>query len=137
MGSKPTKNKKLNEHNFSNPFNEEILLEILTFIQNMKFILNCRLVCKEWNYIINSSKIWNYYKINVQKLNKLTFLKNALKRLEFKETTDKDFKYITKFTKLQELDCKFYYKLSKKSLQCLTGLTNLEILKFNEYVNAK
>lgn len=42
----------------SSPFIEDVLYEIFTFIAiDAKFILKCRLVCKQWNnLILNSSK---------------------------------------------------------------------------------
>lgn len=55
-----------------NPFIEDVFFEIFSFIPpNVKFIKNCRPVCKQWNTMIMNPKLWNNVEVYVPNLQKL------------------------------------------------------------------
>lgn len=68
----------------TNPFIEDVFYEILSFItDDFKFILNCRLVCKQWDNMILNSSIWNNVEFFVSDLQKIPLrLKPCLTRIE-------------------------------------------------------
>src|SRR5690606_16950988 len=111
-----------------NPFFEDIFYEIFSFINtNIKFKLNCRLVCKQWNnMIMNSSKLWKNDKVYIHhNLHKLPVqLKFILSRIKFSpETTDNDLTHVSQCTQLQLLnlcDCK---QITDNGLQLIANLT--------------
>ena len=65
MGLAPSTKRNLNPS-----FVSDVFYEILSFITfDLKFILNCRLVCKQWNHmILNSSNLWNKVVVHVSDL---------------------------------------------------------------------
>lgn len=41
-----------------NPVAEELLIEILSYLPVKDLIINSRLVCKQWKYLVDSQSIW-------------------------------------------------------------------------------
>lgn len=41
-----------------NPVAEELLIEILSYMSSKDLIVNCRLVCKQWKYLVDSQSVW-------------------------------------------------------------------------------
>ena len=113
------------------PFIEDVFYEFFSFINlDVKFILNCRLVCKEWNYLIMNSNLWNYVEAYVFDIHKLPEqFKFLLTRIKCNTKIDNDLKHVSKFKKLQQLDlsrCKQITDNGLKHLQ-LTSLRQLNL----------
>lgn len=41
-----------------NPVAEELLIEIFSYMSVKDLIVNCRLVCKQWKYLVDSQSVW-------------------------------------------------------------------------------
>src|SRR5690606_973233 len=113
-----------------NPFIDDVFYEIFSFITlNVKFILNCRLVCKEWNYMImNNSNLWNNVEVYVPNLHKVPAqLKLVLTRIKCNPLiTDKDLEQISYFKKVQQLNLYFCNEITDYGLQHLMTLSSLQ-----------
>src|SRR5690606_18561525 len=86
-----------------NTFIDDVFYEIFSFITlNVKFILNRRLVCKEWNYMImNNSNLWNNVEVYVPNLHKVPA------QLKLVLTTDNGLQHLMNLTSLQLLDLSY------------------------------
>src|SRR5690606_25814656 len=115
-----------------NPFIADIFYEIFSFVTlDIKFILNCRLVCTQWNnMILNFSNLWNNVEVYVRDLQKsLVQLNYVLTRIKCNfSMTDNDLRHITHFVNLQQLNLSFCKNISFYGLQHLIKLSSLQKL---------
>src|SRR5690606_580961 len=115
-----------------NPFIEDVFYEFFSFITlDTKFILNCRLVCKQWNnMILKSSNLWSNVQVCVRDLKKLPQqFKPLLARIKCNhKITDNDLKHVSDFIKLQHLNLRGCTEITDKGLQHLITLTSLQTL---------
>src|SRR5690606_23740923 len=116
----------------SNPFIEDLFFEFFSFISSdVKFILNCRLVCKQWNNLIMNPNLWNHVEVNVSNLQKLpSQFKLVLQRIVCNQyITDNKLEHISQFLKLKQLKLNLCSLITDNGLQHLSKLTTLQQLE--------
>src|SRR5690606_1044316 len=122
----PSKKRQLN------PFIEDIFYEFLSFINHdLELILNCRLVCKDWNYLImTTSNLWNNVEVYILNLQKLPAqFKNVLTRIKCNSSiTDNDLEQVSHFNKLKQLNLDFCNRITDDGLKHLMKLSSLQQL---------
>src|SRR5690606_14092288 len=120
-------------------FNADVLYIILNFLsQEPKFILNCRLICKDWNNLItNSQSLWNELKFSGSNLKFIPQkFSSKLRNLKCNNISNEELKkFITQFPNLQHLDLSYCFRLSSAGFKSLSNLTSLQELILTECRN--
>lgn len=114
---------------------EDVLYVIFSFFEpkSVKFVLNCRLVCKDWNHIItHSPAIWSFFKVcitNVKAVPKYFF--PLFSNIKWKNISDDDLEFakLQKWTSLKKLKPFESDKLTDEGMKTLSIFSSLQTLK--------
>lgn len=109
---------------------QDILFEIFLFL-DFKFVLKCRLLCKQWNQIImNSSNIWENITVKVSNINKIhEQLKSLISKIQCNsKINNHDLENISSLTKLEHLSLCGCERITNEGLKHLINLISLQHL---------